>query len=329
MKRRNLLCRAPVWLLAPTLAQAQSGPRLLVLVTAFARLPSFAEGETLTRQELTRLGWRVGDNLRLEFRYGDNRPERLDALAREVVAMQPSVVLAWEDIVLDPLLRHTKTIPVVCANMNGDPVAAGLAASLRRPGGQVTGTTMLFTEIRPKTYELARQVAPSARRLAGMFDRRIIPEAQFDAAMAGLSRIAQQVGLEYLPLPVRDVGEIEAALRSLTPVREHVLLLNADMVTYPNFGTIAALARTLRLPSGAQHKLYVQEGGLFSYGYDPVAIGLRSVQMVDQVLRGQPVGEIPIEQPTRIALTLNQATANSIGLTFPRVMLLRADEMIG
>jgi putative tryptophan/tyrosine transport system substrate-binding protein len=244
------------------------------------------------------------------------------------VALQPSVVLAHEEMVLHPLLRHTKTVPVVCSTM-GDPVAAGLAASLRRPGGQVTGTTMLYAELRPKTYELARQVAPSARRLAGMFDRRIFPEAQFDAAMAGLRRMAQQVGLEYLPLPIRDVGEIEAALRSLTPVREHMLLLNGDLLTYPNFGTIAALARTLRLPSGAQHRLYVQEGGLFSYGYDPMVIGLRSVQMVDQVLRGQPVGEIPIEQPTRIALTLNQTTASSIGWTFPREMLARADEVIG
>jgi putative tryptophan/tyrosine transport system substrate-binding protein len=328
MKRRNLLCHAPAWLLAPTIAQAQSGPKLLVYLTAFARNPWLEEAEALTRQELTRLGWRVGDNLRLEFRYGDNRPERLDALAREVVALQPSVVLALEENVLHPVLRHTKTVPVVCSTMF-DPVAAGLAASLRRPGGQVTGTTMLYTDIRPKTYELARQAAPSARRLAGMFWGRLIPEGQLDAAMAGPRRMAQQLGMEYLPLPMRDGGEIEAALRSLTPVREHVLLLNTDMLLYPNFGTIAALARTLRLPSGAQHQQYVHEGGLFSYGYDPKAIHLRSVQMGDQVLRGQPVGEIPIEQPTRITLTLNQATAKSIGLTFPREMLARADEMIG
>jgi putative tryptophan/tyrosine transport system substrate-binding protein len=326
MKRRTLLCQAPAWLMAPTIAQAQSGPKLLVVLTAFARNPFLADGETLTRQELTRLGWRVGDNLRLEFRYGDNRPERLDALAREVVAMQPSAVLAYEELVLHPLLRHTKTVPMVCSSMF-DPVATGLAASLRRPGGQVTGTTMLYTELRPKTYELARQVAPKARRLAGMFGGRLIPEGQLDAAMAGPRRAAQQLGFEFLPLPMRDAGEIEAAVRSLTPVSEHVLLLNTDM--YPNFATIAALARTLRLPSGAQHLQYVQQGGLFSYGYDPVAIGLRSVQMVDQVLRGQPVGEIPIEQPTRIAPTLNQATAKSIGLTFPREMLVRADEVIG
>jgi putative tryptophan/tyrosine transport system substrate-binding protein len=328
MKRRNLLCQAPAWLLAPTIVQAQSGPKLLVVLTSTSRTSAMVDVETEARQELTRLGWRVGDNLRVEFRYGDDRPERADAVARELIAMQPAAALAWDEPALLMLLRHTKQVPMVTA-YSTDPVAIGLAASLRRPGGQVTGLSAQFADIRPKTYELARQVAPSARRLAGMFDRRIIPAAQFDAAMAGLSRIAQQVGLEYLPLPVRDVGEIEAALRSLTPVREHVLLLNVDTLIYPNFATIAALARTLRLPSGSQAHEYAKAGGLFSYGPEFSAMRLRAVQMVDQVLRGQPVGEIPFEQPTRITLTLNQATAKSIGLTFPREFLLRADEMIG
>lgn len=327
MKRRDLLCQWPAWLAAPVLAQAQSGPRLLVVLTIFAKanVPIL---EPLTRQELARLGWRVGDNLRLEFRYADNQPERLDALARELVALQPTAALAAEDFSVRALLRHTKQVPIVVAFMP-DPVASGLAASLGRPGGQVTGVTNLFVDIRPKSYELARQVAPSARRLVGLFDGRIIPAGQLDAAMAGPRRMAQQVGLEYLPLPVRDAGEIEAALRSLTPVREHVLLVNVDPLMYANYGSTATLARTLRLPSGSQSQAYVQAGGLFRYGPDPTAIGLRTVQKVDQVLRGQPVGEIPFEQPTRVILTLNRETASSIGLTFPRELLLRADEVIG
>ena len=106
--------------------------------------------------------------------------------------------------------------------------------------------------------------------------------------------MAQQVGLEYVPLPVRDAGEIESALRSLTPVREHVLLVNIDELMFANFVSTAALARTLRLPSGSEHQAYVQAGGLFSYGPDQKAMWLRAVQMADQVLRGQPVGEIAI-----------------------------------
>jgi putative ABC transport system substrate-binding protein len=236
--------------------------------------------------------------------------------------------LTVDHVALRALMRHTTQVPMVVGFV-GDPVALGLAASLRRPGGQVTGLSQQFEDIRPKTYELARQVAPSARRLGGLFDRRVVPEAQFDAAMAGPRRMAQQVGLEYVPLPVRDAGEIETALRSLPPVREHVLLVNIRELMFANFVSTAALARTLRLPSGSQHQAYVQAGGLFSYGPDLKAMWLRAVQMADQVLRGQPVGEIPFEQPTRITLTLNRTTADAMGLALPQGLLLRADEVIG
>ena len=327
MKRRNLLYQLPAWLAAPRLARAQSGPKLLVVLTFFAKANS-AEYEAAVRQELARLGWRVGDNLRLEIRYADNQPERLDALARELMALQPTAALVTETFTVRALMRHSTRLPIITA-ASFDPVADGLAASLGRPGGQVTGMTNLFEDIRPKSYELARQMAPSARRLAGLFHRLMIPEGQLDAAMAGPRRMAQQVGLEYLPLPLRNAGEIEAALRALTPVREHVLLVNGDLLTFPNFASIAALARTLRLPSGSQHSGYVQAGGLFAYGADNMAIWLRAVQKADEVLRGKPVGEIPFEQPTRIILTLNRETANSIGLTLPRELLLRADEVIG
>jgi putative tryptophan/tyrosine transport system substrate-binding protein len=326
MKRRDLLCQLPAWLAVPGFVRAQSGPKLLVVLTSFAK--ANLEGETGTRQELARLGWRVGDNLRLEFRYGDNRPERLDELARELVALQPAAALTVDDHAMRALMRHSTQLPIVAAFVF-NPVAMGLAASLGRPGGQVTGTTTLYEDIRPKFYELARQVAPSARRLAGVFDRSIVPEGQFDAAMAGPRRMAQQVGLEYLPLPVRDAGEIEAALRSLTPVREHVLLINWDTLTFVNYASITAQARTLRLPSGSRHQAYVHAGGLFAYGADVTAVWLRTVQKADEVLRGKPVGEIPFEQPTRIVLTLNRDTARNIGLTFSQELLLRADEVIG
>jgi putative ABC transport system substrate-binding protein len=141
--------------------------------------------------------------------------------------------------------------------------------------------------------------------------------------------MAQQVGLEYVPLPVRDAGEIDTALRSLMPASEHVLLASPDTLMFANFASIAALARTLPLPSGSQHQRYVQVGGLFSYGPDVDAMWLRAVQMADQVLRGQPVGDMSFEQPTRISLTLNRTTADAIGLVLQRELLLRADEVIG
>jgi putative tryptophan/tyrosine transport system substrate-binding protein len=327
MQRRTLLRQLPALVAAPVLAQSPTGAKLLVLLSFFPKA-SMGEYEAFVRQELARLGWRLGDNLRLEFRYADNQHERLDALARELVALQPTAALVTETFTAQALMRHSTRLPIITA-ASFNPVADGLATSVGRPGGQVTGMTNLFEDIRPKSYELARQMAPSARRLGSLFHRIMIPEGQLDAALAGPRRMAQQVGLELLPLPVRDVGEIEAAIRSLTPVREHVLLVNGDLLTWPKFASIAALARTLRLPSGSQHSDYVLAGGLFPYGADNMAVWLRTVQKADEVLRGKPVGEIPFEQPTRIVLTLNRATANSIGLTFPREVLARADEVIG
>jgi putative ABC transport system substrate-binding protein len=327
MKRRDLLCHFPAWLAAaPALAQAPAGQKLLVVLSPFSRTPA---GDAVMRQELARLGWREGDNLRLEVRYADNRPERLDTLARELVALKPAAALAVSSGAVRALMRQSTNVPMVVA-FTGDPVAEGLAASLRRPGGQVTGLSMQFEDIRPKTYELARQVAPAARRVAVMFDRSLIPEAQFDATIAGFRRIAQQANLEYVPLPLRDAGEIESALRSLTPMREFVLSVTAGELMYANFATTAALARTLRLPSFSQHQMYARVfGGLFSYGPDLDAMWQRAVQMATEVLRGQPVGEMPFEQPTRIGLTLNRTTADAMGLVLSRDLLLRADEVIG
>jgi putative tryptophan/tyrosine transport system substrate-binding protein len=327
MKRRDLLCHLPAWLAAaPALAQAPAGQKLLVMLSPFPLTPN---AETVMRQELARLGWREGDNLRLELRHADNRPERLDTLARELVALKPAAALAFTSTAARALMRQSTNVPMVVA-FTFDPVAEGLAASLRRPGGQVTGLSIQHQDIRPKTYELARQVAPAARRLAGMVDRRLIPEAQFEAVFAVLRRMAQQVNMEYVPLLVRDAGEIEAALRSLTPARDFVLGLNSDELMYANFATTAALARTLRLPSFSQHQMYARVfGGLFSYGPDMDAMWQRAVQMAAEVLRGQPVGEMPFEQPSRISLTINRTTADAIGVVLPRDLLLRADEVIG
>jgi putative tryptophan/tyrosine transport system substrate-binding protein len=153
-----------------------------VVLTSFAKA-NLPDGETPTHQELARLGWRLGDNLRLEFRYADNRPERLDELARELAALQPTAAMTVDYAAVRALMRHTSRVPIVIGFV-ADPVASGLAASLRRPGSQVTGMSQQFEDIRPKTYELARQVAPSARRLAGLFDRSISPMSKPAACSA-------------------------------------------------------------------------------------------------------------------------------------------------
>lgn len=324
MRRRTLLQQLPALLAAPALAQAPADAKLLVVLSPYAR-PATGEGDGVLLDELARRGWRPGHNLRVEARYAEHRPDRLDAMARELAALQPTAALAVTESAVRALMRHTTRVPMI-VGFAADPVAGGLASTLRRPGGQVSGLTLQIEDLRPKTYELARQVVPAARRLATLFDRR---HMLFEEQDADVRRLTLQLGFERVPLPVHEASGIEAALRSLTPAREHVLEVSPGSLMFAHHRSTATLARTLRLPAFSQLPQFAKAGGLFSYGPDGEAMWRRAVQMADQVLRGQPVGDIPFEQPTRIVFTLNRSTAESIGLALPRELMLRADEVIG
>jgi putative ABC transport system substrate-binding protein len=300
MKRRTLLQSGALAL--PSLARSQvappgGAPVTVGMVLDFA-VPDRDEKEV--RDEWARLGWREGVNLRFELRTVDARLERLDATVRELLALRPAVLIASNDNV----------------------------ASLQRPGGSVTGLVYMFDDIRPKLYQLARQVAPKARRFGAMFFYAGPPNPGLDAAMERGRQLARQVIAEFVPLQVRDVREIDAHVASLTPASDHVLLVNFDPGLYPEYARIAALTRAAKLPSVSMHQAYAPAGGLLSYGAHLNGIAKRALQMADQVLRGARVGDIPIEQPTLIHLTLNKRTAREIGLTFPQELLVRADEVI-
>ena len=329
MKRRTFLHASALAL--PSLALAQATPPGAAQATVGVLFSFVAQQDRLKdmRDEFARLGWREGANLRLELRMGDARPERVDALARELLALSPALVIVNGDDEARAVKRLDDRIPIVIV-LAGDAVADGLATSLQRPGGSVTGLQVMFDDIRPKLMQLARQLAPRARRLAAMYfdPNPKAPNARRDSALERGHQLARQVNAEYLPLPVRDASEIEAAIASLTPVSDHFLLLNFDPVVAPQYARIAAIARAARLPSASQGLTYAQEGGLMSYGPDLSGYGRRAVQLADKVLRGARPGDIPIEQPMLIRLVLNQRTAKEIGLTIPQSLLLRADEVI-
>lgn len=151
---------------------------------------------------------------------------------------------------------------------------------------------------------------------------------QLDAVLERGRQLARQLDAEYVPVPVRDVGQIEALVASLQPVSDHVLLVNLDSVLGPHFPRLAAAARAAKLASASQGLLYARQGGLMSYGIDLEAYRQRALALADKVLRGTPPGEIPIEQPMLIRLVLNRATARAIGLANPQPLLVRADEVI-
>lgn len=326
MRRRSLFA-AGCTLALPSLALAQTG-RGLPTLGLLADYPVPAAELQAIRDDLARLGWRDGANLRLVHRVGDARGgEPLDAAVVDLLASRPDVVVVIHDMLARAVLRRDERVPIVIV-FGRDPVGAGLAASLQRPGGSVTGLVQMFEDIRPKIFETARQLAPMARRFAGLFHAPR-PITGLEAPLQRGRQLARQLGAEYLPVPVREAGEIETLVAALQPASDHVLLVNLDSLLGPNFQRIAAAARAARLPSGSQGLRYAREGGLMSYGIDTDAFRQRALAVADKVLRGTPPGDIPIEQPALIRLVLNQGTARAIGLTIPQPLLLRADEVIG
>lgn len=327
--RRRLLLSSGCALALPSLALAQPapagrGPQTLGLLTDYL-VP--AADLQAARDDLARLGWRDGVNLRFVHRARDRQVEQVDAAVADLLASRPDVVIVAHDELARAVQLRDDRMPIVIM-LGADPVGNGLAASLQRPGGRVTGLVTMYADIRPKLFETARQLAPKARRIAGMFHLAGAATPQLEAVLERGRQLARQVDAEYLPVPVRDRGEIETLVASLQPVSDHVLLVNLDAVLGPNFPRIAAAARAAKLASGSQGLIYARQGGLMSYGIDIDTYRERALALADKVLRGTPPGDIPIEQPTLIRLVLNRATARAIGLTIPLPLLLRADEVI-
>ena len=312
----------------PTSASAQAvrsaGSAVTVgVLTDYAGLPD----PMALRDELARLGWRDGSNLRLETRVVDARLQGLDAAAGELLALNPAALIVLTDGLAQAVKRRHAEVPIVIT-LSRDPIGAGLAASMQRPGGSVTGLMTMYDDIRPKLFQLARQVVPRARRFAGMFFYAGPPNAGLDAILARGRDLARQFEAEYLPLQVRDTGEIEKLLAGLKPAADHVLLVDFSAGMAQNYARIAALARAAKLASASVSLRFAEQGGLLGYGPDIAAYSRRVGAIVDQLLRGARAGDIPIEQPTLIRMLLNLRTAREIGIAIPDSLRARADEVI-
>jgi putative ABC transport system substrate-binding protein len=275
--------------------------------------------------ELAKRGWSEGANLQFEVRYGDNQPERIVALAKELVAMHPALLLGLTTEVTLALRKATDRIPIVAINVT-NPVEHGLAASLARPGGNVTGVVTMAGAYFPKLIEYARAVAPRARRI-GYLINPANPNMKSKDGEPG-RKLGAAGGFEMAYFPVRDALDMEKAVRSMTPAGDYVLLTTQDALIAQHLARIADLALAARLPSVSSNPSWSRLGGLLTYGPDLRENVIRAAQLADQILRGAKPAEMPIEQPTRFPLVLNQRTARAIGVKFPNELLVRADDVI-
>jgi len=326
LKRREfitLVGGAAVLLPRAARAQQQGMPAIGFMS---ARSPAEAASDLAAfRHGLGQAGYFEGKNVAIEYRWAEGRYDRLPAIAAELVARQVAVIAAAGGEPSGLAAKAaTTTIPIVCT-LGGDAVAAGLVAQLNRPGGNVTGVTIIGVEMGPKRVELAHKLVPNAGALA-MLSNSKFPMAQ--AEMLEMQGAARSLGLEMTVLDASGEGEIEAAFSVLARDKAGALIINTDPVLLGQREQIVRLAALYKVPTLYFLREFVDAGGLMSYGPN-IRNGYRQAGVyVGRILKGEKVGELPVVQPTKFDLVINLRTAKTLGLEIPTVLLVLADEVI-
>ena len=272
------------------------------------------------------LGYVEGKNLIIEWRSAELNASRLPTLAAELVQLKPKVIVTHAAPTALALAKATSTIPIVSAALN-DPVGLGLAASLARPARNFTGQATIFSDLTGKKMELLRMMAPNVSQV-GFLVRTDNPGILLNFTSAQVA--AQQLGIKLLRQDVTDLAQVETAVNSFARDQISAILIPAEPTFISNAFRrhFAALSAKYRVPMIFDYREDVVAGGLMSYGLNLPDFYRRAATYVDKILKGANAGDLPIEQPTKIHLAINLHTARALGLTVPRELLLRADELI-
>jgi len=310
----------------PLAARAQPRERMRrigVLMPLTADDPESQARNAAFLQGLGELGWTVGRNVRIDYRWGAGDPERYRVFAAELVALAPDVVLAQGSSTVIALQRATRAVPIVFANVT-DPVGGSLVASLARPGGNATGFTSTEFGFAGKWLELLKEIAPRVTRVAVMRDA----IASQIGLLGGIQAVAPSLKVELRPIDLRDADEIERAVVAFAGQPDGGLIVTQGGQALLHRELIVALAARHRLPAVYAYRTHVAGGGLVSYGIDNVEQFRRAAGYVDRILKGEKPADLPVQAPTKFELAINLATAKALGLEVPPSVLARADEVI-
>jgi putative ABC transport system substrate-binding protein len=325
VKRRDFITllgsAAAAWPLAARGQQTQQ-PVPVVGILGTTTPSAWASWTSAFVLRLRELGWIEGRNISIEYRWAEGRSERYAEIAAEFVRLQVNVIVTTGPAIL-ALKQATSVIPIVFATAN-DPVGSGMVASLARPGGNITGTSIQNTETAGKRVEILRELIPGLRRLA------IMGNVGYPAAVLEMGEIgaaATKLGLEVVILEIRRGDDIPTAFESING-RADALAVCTDALMSANWARINTLLLGARLPAMHSVREYVDWGGLISYGPNLANLFRRAGDYVDKILRGARPGDIPVEQPTKFDLVINLAAAKAIGLEVSPPLLARADEVI-
>jgi putative ABC transport system substrate-binding protein len=331
MKRREFITligsAAALSLPWPLAARAQQADRVRRIGVLMLYPENDSEGQVRAvafQQGLENLGWVVGRNIQIKYVWGVGDAEWARAAAADLLKAAPDVILANGSSVVRPIQHATRTVPVIFIG-GADPVEDGFVESLAHPGGNLTGFAVLEGSIGAKLLELLKEIAPGVSRVAVMINpdspshRRL-----FESAAAA----ARKFDVDVVRTPIREPGDIEAAMAGLERKSGEGLIVPPDPTTHSNRKTIAALATRYRVPAIYALRGAVADGGLISYGVDIPALFRQAASYVDRVLRGEKPADLPVQQPTKFELVINLKTAKALGLVVPNTLLVAADEVI-
>jgi len=325
MRRRSFLSGVAA-LAASHYASAQQ-PSTVPLVGVILASPVNSPFAAAFRQGLKDLGYVEGKNIRLELRSTDGRPERFSELAVQIVHLKPDVIVAGGGgPSAQAVMKLTRVIPIVFP-ASADPVAEGLVQSLARPGGNVTGLSIISSEINAKRLEVLKQLLPKARNVGLLVDPRMGARNE-EAAAVGTQRAARTLGLQLEVLRAKAPEEFAAVFRSAKKSGLDALVVAASSTYNVHRQRLVELAAENRLAAVWEHRQFVLAGGLLSYGPDIADLYRSAARYVHQILKGAKPGDLAVEQATKLELVINMKTANALGLAIPGAVLARADQII-
>jgi putative ABC transport system substrate-binding protein len=312
------------WPLAAGAQQSERPRRVGVLMNVAADDPLSTLRVSAFAQAMQELGWTVGRNLRIDYRWGQADPDRLRKYAAELVTLAPEVIVSNANPSTTALQQATRSVPIVFVNQV-DPIGAGFVESLARPGGNITGFTNFEYGLSAKWLELLKEIAPRVTRVAVLRD----PTSPSGTGQLGaIQSVAPSFGVELRPVDIRDPDAIERAVVAIARLPNSGMIATGTGLALSHQAVIVRLAIQHGLPTVSAFRTHVEQGVLLSYVPDAVDPYRRAAGYVDRIFKGEKPADLPVQAPTKYELVVNLKTAKALGLEVPATLLARADEVI-
>jgi putative ABC transport system substrate-binding protein len=328
MRRRDFIkviaVSAAAWPLTARAQQSERLRRIGVLMDQAATDPVSQARNAAFLQGLRELGWMIGRNVEIEYRWAPGDVDNSRRNAEDLVALAPDVILATGGVNMGPLLQVTRTVPIVFVQVT-DPVGAGYVQGLARPGGNATGFIPFEFGTSGKWLELLKEIAPGIRRVAVLRDAAL---ALGMGQLGAIQSVSPSFGVELRPVGVGTADEIERTIVAFARDPDGAMIVTVSPAALRHRELIITLAARHKLPAIYPYRFFATDGGLASYGPDTIEPYRRAAGYVDRILKGEKPADLPVQAPTKYELVINLKTAKALGLTVPPALLARADEVI-